>query len=106
MDQDTYASPEVMSSKSGKKQGDNLPLFRKVLKQLKFDGIRSVAASVRRAKQFNDNTSNQAHSSTSTTPPIDCKVEKEPRWGSYNLVYHIRFEDGIQWMLKIPANGH
>jgi len=106
MDQDTYASPEVMSSKSFKKQGDNLPRFRKVLKKLKFNGIRSVATSVRGAKYLNDNTPTQAHSSTSTTPSIDCKVEEEPRWGSYNLVYHITFDHGIQWMLKVPANGH
>ncbi|KAL8947938.1 MAG: hypothetical protein Q9222_005828 [Ikaeria aurantiellina] len=37
---------------------------------------------------------------------LSCKIVGPPLHGSYNLLFPVRFRDGIQWLLKIPANGH
>ncbi|KAL9628753.1 MAG: hypothetical protein Q9204_005689 [Flavoplaca sp. TL-2023a] len=34
-----------------------------------------------------------------------CKVVAPALQGSYNILFPIRFRDGVQWLLKIPANG-
>lgn len=80
--------------------------FRKDLKLLNFDGIASVATSVRRAGQSDHGTPKGSGSVSGSPPLIGCTVLKAPLCGPYNLVYRIRFEDGLQRMLKIPANGH
>lgn len=34
-----------------------------------------------------------------------CKPVNPPLHGSFNVLFPIRFRDGTQWILKVPANG-
>ena len=34
-----------------------------------------------------------------------CEITWPPHCGSFNILFQIQFEDGIRWMLKIPAKG-
>ncbi|KAM0796933.1 kinase-like domain-containing protein, partial [Usnea florida] len=38
-------------------------------------------------------------------PAIGCKVFSDPLRGSYNLAYRVLFDDGVEWILKVPASG-
>lgn len=34
-----------------------------------------------------------------------CKIESQYMAGSFNIVIPIKFRDGVQWLLRVPANG-
>lgn len=36
---------------------------------------------------------------------FSCKIIVKPMYGSYNILFPIRFKDRVQWLLKLPANG-
>ncbi|KAJ9606858.1 hypothetical protein H2200_008868 [Cladophialophora chaetospira] len=36
---------------------------------------------------------------------ISCEINPEPMCGSYNLVYIIRWSDGVKWVARIPSIG-
>ncbi|KAF8309858.1 kinase-like domain-containing protein [Amanita rubescens] len=38
-------------------------------------------------------------------PKVSCIASTSPRAGSYNIVYKLSFSDGIQWAIRIPAEG-
>lgn len=48
---------------------------------------------------------NPSLSEGSTPSPFGCVV-KAPHQGSYNIAYPIEFDDGVRWIIKIPAIGH
>ena len=79
----------------------DLPQFRAVLSQLKVDGIAPLVSFIRQDLDENSQTS-----ASGSQQIIDCKILGLPMNGSYNLVYVILFEDGVKWVMKIPANGH
>ena len=71
--------------------GEALPRFKAVLSQLREDQIPAFASSIRLLK---------------SSVSIPCKRVVGPIHGSFNIAYRIAFEDGLQWLLKIPHNGH
>lgn len=77
--------------------------FSAVLAQLKHYNIASFVSSVR---QNNGTLENESSSPSTVAPVISCKILPKPLHGSYHLAYRILFEDGVEWILKIPANGH
>ncbi|KAK4693446.1 hypothetical protein P7C71_g3960, partial [Lecanoromycetidae sp. Uapishka_2] len=79
--------------------------FKGVLNQLKLDQIPPLASSVRQQNQHTEHLSNSSSVPTDI-PLIGCCISKNYLSGSYNLVIPIDFDDGMKWMLKIPANGH
>ena len=77
--------------------------FSAVLDQLKHENMASFVSSIRFS---NENLDNGDSPSLTITPSHGCRVLPKPLYGSYNLAYHIVFEDGAQWILKVPVNGH
>ena len=92
------ASEDISSQKSRE-----MDQFTAVLAQLNHENIASLVSSIRQDNETRDNADPLA-------PPLAqwhrCKVVSDPLHGSYNLAYHVRFEDGVDWLLKVPANGH
>ncbi|KAL8777740.1 MAG: hypothetical protein Q9213_007732 [Squamulea squamosa] len=37
---------------------------------------------------------------------LSCKIVTPALRGSYNILFPIKFRDGAQWLLKVPANGY
>ena len=79
------------------------PRFEKVLQQLQIDAIPSLATLVRQSSIY---ISGERDGLITTPSPVGCKVDKEAHNGSFNIAYQINFDDGVRWMLKIPASGH
>ena len=77
--------------------------FAGVLAQLNHENMAPFVSSIR----FNNETlDNEDSPPLKTVPCHGCRVLPKPLYGSYNLAYRIVFEDGVQWILKVPANGH
>ena len=81
--------------------------FGAVLAQLKVDNIAPLALSVRQYIYMGARDSREQRDPSRLTegPVIGCKVDSEPLRGSYNLAYRVSFDDGVEWILKVPANG-
>ena len=79
--------------------------FSAVLAQLDVDNIVLLAASVRQDMQARHITEDPDLPVSIDNPAIGCKAFSEPLRGSYNLAYRVRFDDGLEWILKVPANG-
>ena len=96
------SSQHPVSDREDAKQDEEAlsPRFNDVLAQLHKEKITNLASSARhhceRKSSFPD----------TTVPIVACEISEPPLGGSYNLVYKIVFEDGVCWMLKIPATGH
>ena len=76
--------------------------FGPVLGQINVSGIASLASMVRQRNEY------------SVAPPglgapfRACHVinSENSNRGSFNLVCFIEFDDGVHWVLKVPAHGH
>lgn len=77
--------------------------FAAVLAQLRHENIASLVSSIR---QDNEIQASESSSSPTLAPIIGCMVLPKPLYGSYHLAYRVLYEDGVEWILKIPANGH
>ena len=77
--------------------------FSAVLDQLKHENMASFISSIRFS---NETLDNEDSPSLTIAPSHGCRVLPKPLYGSYNLAYRIVFEDGAQWILKVPVNGH
>ena len=71
------------------------------------NGMQYVASTVRQAQ---DDRKIAAQTSTPPmgfyAPLIGCRISGQLLCGSYNVAARIQFDDGVKWLLKIPANGH
>lgn len=76
--------------------------FAAVLAQLKHENVASLVSSIR---QGNESLHKEISPSTRASL-IGCKVLPKPLYGSFHLAYRVLFDDGVEWILKIPANGH
>ena len=81
--------------------------FGAVLSQLKVGNIASLAVSVRQKINMGarDSTEQVRPSRPTDVPIIGCTVNPDPLCGSFNLAYRVLFDDGVEWILKVPANG-
>ena len=77
--------------------------FAAVLAQLKQENMASLVSYIR---QGNENLKTESSSSPNVVPVIGCNVSPKPLYGSFNLAYRVLFDDGLEWILKVPANGH
>lgn len=84
---------------------DFMRQFGAVLAQLNVGNIGPLAVSVRRNMQARNSTEQTDPSQSTDDTVIGCKVSLEPLRGSYNIAYHVLFDDGVEWILKVPANG-
>ena len=85
---------------------ERMARFKRVLDQIQIDSIPSLASKVRKANSAVDSGSSNDSNITSSSALIACKLVQPPLHGSYNIVFQILFDDGVRWMLKVPANGH
>ena len=79
--------------------------FGAVLAQINVDNIVLLAASVRQDMQARYIQQITDLPVSVDNPAIGCRVFSEPLRGSYNLAYRVLFDDGVEWILKVPANG-
>lgn len=87
-------------------QGDQFKgQFGAVLSQLQVDEIAPLALSVRRNLQARDSTEQTDPSHSGDNAVTSCKVIPGPLCGSYNIAYRVLFDDGVEWILKVPATG-
>lgn len=70
---------------------DEKVLFSAVLTALHLERLPAFCISVR--KQFTENDQ------------IESIVVEQPLFGSYHVLFPITFQDGIRWLMKIPACG-
>ena len=85
------------------RETEEMRRFSAVLAQLRHDNITSLVENTRRG---NETRGNESCPPFVMDPVISCTVVPKPLYGSYHLAYRILFEDGVEWILKIPANGH
>ena len=79
---------------------DPLEPFTEVLKLLRSDILPSFAAKIRLQEEpQSDHDCNPQNSSIFAT------VGAAPLFGSYNILYPIEFNDGVEWIIKVPQRG-
>ena len=101
---DTGQSPFASSNSNSSSQRDSDMLrFAAVLAQVKHENMACLASSVR---QGSESLQDKGAPPSTSPPSTTCKVLPKPLYGSYHLAYRILFEDGVQWILKIPVYGH
>ena len=96
-------SPSACHAAHAAAKGKEMPQFAAVLAQLNYDNMAPLASDIR---QSIETISHEKFSPTNLAPWHGCSISPEPLNGSYNLAYLVQFEDGAQWIFKIPANGY
>ena len=78
---------------------DDLALFRGVMEDLNLQKLGQVALMVRLCVDFSPQLDMKS------LPTLSAKVSDDPMNGAYNLVYIIRFSDGVRWIARVPGHG-
>lgn len=83
---------------------DNATIFKPVVSNIRFELLPTYALSVRKDhwKSLNLSASDGIEF---TSNPANCTILSPPLFGSYHIVFVLKFSDGIQWVLKVPATG-
>ena len=84
-------------------KGEEMPQFAAVLALLNYQKMAPLASRIR---QTIETIHDEKPSHSNVAPWHGCSVSPEPLNGSYNLAYLVTYEDGAQWIFKIPANGY
>ncbi|KAI9748202.1 MAG: hypothetical protein M4579_007287, partial [Chaenotheca gracillima] len=82
-------------------EDDDMSLFAPVLARLRLDRLPALASSVRRSLD-----SAVCEKPLTDDSTISCSLQAPPLYGSYNVLFPLRFEDGLRWVLKVPATAH
>ena len=88
-------------SESGDSDESDTALFKPIMAVINFNELTAVALRFRR-EQF---TANAAKSRTDLENSLTCDIQRPAEFGSSNLVYTMKFSDGVQWIARIPGNG-
>ncbi|QMW47593.1 hypothetical protein G4B11_011072 [Aspergillus flavus] len=72
---------------------DEHDLFTEIMERVRLDRVAKYATTIRQSLQ---------HSNPQSTRVIEIKP---PIFGSYHVLYPVRFHDEALWLLKVPANG-
>ena len=83
---------------------DDIARFAPVLESLKLDAVPGFACRIRQGMSAGDSV-NRLQQTTEECCVSTCKVDLQPMYGSYNILFPIQFGDGLKWILKIPAAG-
>ena len=84
---------------------DSMAEFAPVLAALNFERLPHFASAVYRSKQQATGAEEKSDSDPSLTP-MDCTFICPPLYGSYHIVFPLKFTDGTQWVLKVPSAGY
>lgn len=77
--------------------------FGKILRSMNLDRIPGFASEIR--QKGHHSTGNNPSAALAGSCSIACKLTGPPLCGSFHIVFPIGFMDGVEWMLKISANG-
>ena len=77
--------------------------FDAVCAQIKYDNIAPFVSYLR---QQNEIIKSKSSFSAYVPPLVRCQLRPKPSSGSYNLAYLVAFDDRVNWILKVPRNGH
>lgn len=81
-------------------QDEDMDTFAPVLATIRLDRLPRFATSVRELQQKPVTLETESNNS------IDCSILSTPLVGSFHILFRIKFGDGAQWVLKVPATGH
>ena len=84
---------------------DELDRFKLVIDAIDFERLPEFAVSVRLGNLPSDMLDISASTGCSSAP-LTCTVVTPPLTGSYNILYRLKFSDGVRWMFKVPVTGY
>ena len=79
---------------------EDINVFAPILANIRLDRLPLFATSVRELEQ------EPAKLETESNNSMDCFILSPPILGSFHILFRIKFGDGAQWVLKVPATGH
>ena len=83
---------------------DELEQFAPLLENIRLEVLPAFALSIR--KQKIQSAMPQQTSSKDVGPfPLSCTVLSPPLAGSYNILFQLKFSDGVRWLFKVPIHG-
>lgn len=81
-------------------QDEDMNTFAPVIANIRLDRLPLFATSVRELQREPVKLETESNNST------DCSILSPPLVGSFHILFRIKFGDGAQWVLKVPATGH
>ena len=74
---------------------DEMAEFKQLVNSMNLDGIPQYACALRRSMNSTDQPTN-----------FECTIDYSPMMGSFHIIFFLTFNDGVQWLIKIPTAGH
>lgn len=85
---------------------DDVSRFKAVLDDIKLHNIPALASCIRQNGDVNLTSLNHDFFAIKDPSQIDCDLVGKPLYGSSHIAFRVRFEDSVEWLLKVPGNGH
>lgn len=86
--------------------GIDMTKFESVLEQVKLNNVPALGSAVRQQALIQNSLLYPDSTATINALPLRCQIVGKPLTGCYHINFRLRFEDGVEWIIKIPANGH
>ncbi|MCJ1260926.1 hypothetical protein MMC22_000790 [Lobaria immixta] len=87
-------------SEASTDSGHDENAFAPIIASIRLDRLPLFATSVRKLEQ------KPIKLETESSNSMDCFILSPPLVGSFHILFRIKFGDGAQWVLKVPATGH
>ena len=101
VDTESECSDESVDDAAG--DIDKLGHFHHVKTSINFDALKQVALRTRR--QIQHHLLAESDDVYGLEDDLACDIVGEPQHGTFNIVYTLKFSDGIQWVTRIPGHG-
>lgn len=88
-------------SESGNSDESDTALFKPIMAVINFTKLAATALRLRREKF----ASKAPTPSTNPGDSLTCDIQRPAEFGSSNLVYTMKFSDGVEWIARVPGNG-
>ena len=75
---------------------DEYAEFRQVADEMNINSLSKFATSLRRLEVSHE---------VDHKAKLGCTIDLEPMFGSFNMLFAVIFDDGVQWLFKVPAEG-
>lgn len=79
--------------------------FRPVVTRIRFDHLPIFVSSIRKSR-VKVCCQRVLDGISPFTNLMDCTILTPPLYGSYHIVFVLKFSDGLQWVLKAPVTGY
>ncbi|KAL1960932.1 hypothetical protein VTO42DRAFT_5916 [Malbranchea cinnamomea] len=90
------ATPASNATSQGS-DDQHLVIFDQVRAILRFHNLPALALRLRNQDVAPADTASSIHG---------CQILSEPLFGAHHILFTIEFNDGVRWLLKVPANGY